>query len=188
MSHNNKGLTERSKALNAHHGLEGVEPDNFYNCIEQVLHHEGGFVNDPLDPGRATNRGITIGTLTKWRGQEVSDEEVRNLSLKETIEIYKAWYWIPSIRAIADTSIKIIAGLDLCVFDTCVNSGLKRATNMLHNIDIEASPKSRIDAYCDARVTFYKGLTLFYKYGKGWLRRAESIRTEAKSLFQKRLQ
>ena len=31
---------------------------NFDEIIEVVLHHEGGYVNDPKDPGGETNFGI----------------------------------------------------------------------------------------------------------------------------------
>ena len=33
--------------------------DNFGKCIALVLQHEGGFVNNPKDPGGATNLGVT---------------------------------------------------------------------------------------------------------------------------------
>ena len=31
---------------------------NFDEIIEVVLHHEGGYVNDPKDPGGETNFGV----------------------------------------------------------------------------------------------------------------------------------
>ena len=32
---------------------------NFNKCLKIVLHHEGGYVNHPKDPGGETNLGVT---------------------------------------------------------------------------------------------------------------------------------
>ena len=48
---------------------------------------EGGFVNDPRDPGGATNMGITIATLSSWRGTPVTVQDVRNLTKQEARQI-----------------------------------------------------------------------------------------------------
>ena len=62
------------------------------DIIDQVLTHEGGFVNDPDDPGGATNWGITIHTLRRIRGQAEIDD-IRNLTRQDAIEIYKRDYF-----------------------------------------------------------------------------------------------
>jgi hypothetical protein len=41
--------------------------DLFARVMQFVSQWEGGYVNNPNDPGGATNMGITIGTLTAWR-------------------------------------------------------------------------------------------------------------------------
>jgi lysozyme family protein len=58
-----------------------------------LLAHEGGFVNHPKDPGGATNMGITIGTLSAWRGNRVTVEAVRDLTKDEALRIYRRQYW-----------------------------------------------------------------------------------------------
>ena len=50
------------------------------NIQSYVLASEGGYVNHPRDPGKATNMGITIATLSAWRGTKVTNEDVRNLT------------------------------------------------------------------------------------------------------------
>ena len=53
--------------------------DNFPNCLAIVLKHEGGYVNDPHDPGGETNFGISkraypaenIKGMTKARAAEI---------------------------------------------------------------------------------------------------------------------
>ena len=43
---------------------------SFDACLPIILQSEGGFVDNPADPGGATNLGITIGTLSAWRNTE----------------------------------------------------------------------------------------------------------------------
>ena len=33
--------------------------ENYNKCLETILHHEGGYVNHPEDPGGETNLGVT---------------------------------------------------------------------------------------------------------------------------------
>jgi hypothetical protein len=42
-------------------------PAAFNRALEMVLHHEGGFVDHPADPGGATNRGVTQATYDAYR-------------------------------------------------------------------------------------------------------------------------
>lgn len=70
--------------------------DLFPKVMAFINRWEGGYVNNPLDLGGATNMGITIGTLSRWRGHEVSIEDVKNLTREEADAIYRAWYWEPS--------------------------------------------------------------------------------------------
>ena len=85
--------------------------------LEDLLRREGGFVNDPDDPGGATNFGITIGTLSAYRGKKVSIHDVKNLSRKEAREIYVQRYLVnPKID-------RLPLALIPPVFDMYVNSG-----------------------------------------------------------------
>lgn len=85
--------------------------------LEELLRREGGFVNDPDDPGGATNFGITIGTLSMYRGKKVSVSDVRNLTIGEAKEIYYQRYLVkPKID-----QLPIV--LMPSVFDMYVNAG-----------------------------------------------------------------
>ena len=53
---------------------------NFDRCLSEVLQHEGGWVDDPHDPGGATMKGITIGTYRQWKGRAVTKAELRAIS------------------------------------------------------------------------------------------------------------
>ena len=38
--------------------------ENYDHCLGLILHHEGGYVNHPKDPGGETNKGITKSVIT----------------------------------------------------------------------------------------------------------------------------
>ena len=42
--------------------------ENFSKCLEIILHHEGGHVNHPKDPGGETNLGVTKRVYQEWGG------------------------------------------------------------------------------------------------------------------------
>lgn len=87
--------------------------------IEYVLTNEGGYSNDPQDAGGATNWGITHADLSKWRRSPVSNQDVKNMTKTEAMEIYNAYYWQPlHLDGIDDQAIAT------CVFDTGVNRGI----------------------------------------------------------------
>jgi lysozyme family protein len=91
--------------------------------LDGVLRREGGYVDDPADKGRCTNRGITLATLREWRGPSVTCEDVRALTEADAREIYRARYLHP------------FDGLDAAikpqVVDIAVNSGVLRAKALL---------------------------------------------------------
>ena len=164
---------------------------NFPACLADVLVHEGGYVDHPKDPGGATNLGITIGTLTGWLGRQATKAEVKALTKTTVAPIYRAKYW-DKVRGD-----DLPSGLDAAVFDFAVNSGPGRAAKLLQRLvgvpqDGEIGPMTLaavakapdiaalINAYCDARMTFLRGLGTFDTFGKGWTRRVDGVR--AKSL------
>ena len=62
-----------------------------------ILSWEGGFVNDKRDPGGATNMGVTLGTLKKYRAAKgmpaPSVATLQNLTREEWEDILRARYW-----------------------------------------------------------------------------------------------
>ncbi len=89
---------------------------------EGIVAREGGFVNDPDDPGGATNHGVTIHTLRRL-GLDVTGDgtvdvgDVRALSRAQAIEIFVGHYYErPGIAAMP-------AALQPSLFDMYVNAG-----------------------------------------------------------------
>lgn len=58
-----------------------------------ILRWEGGFVDDPLDRGGATNKGITIGTFRQFYGKDATVEQLKNITDEQWLRIFKAGYW-----------------------------------------------------------------------------------------------
>lgn len=87
---------------------------NFEKAIKVVLAHEGGYVNNPSDPGGETNMGITKRTYP--------NEDIKNLTVDDAKRIYLYDWWMPNHYEDInddDAATKI--------FDTAVNVGAKRA-------------------------------------------------------------
>lgn len=93
---------------------------NFERCLAETLAHEGGWADHPLDPGRATMKGVTIGTFAGFKGRKVSKAELRAISDAELRAIYRNGYW-DKVRGD-----ELPAGLDMVAFDGSVNSGPAR--------------------------------------------------------------
>lgn len=158
--------------------------DNFPRSLDLVLAHEGGFVNHPQDPGGATNLGITIGTLSDHLGRPANVADVKGITKVVASKIYKTNYWD---RARCDD---LPIGLDYAVFDFAVNSGVSRAVRTLQRVlgvkedgvigaktmsAITPDTASIIYKFCQARMTFLRGLKHWRTFGKGWTIRVEAV-------------
>jgi lysozyme family protein len=166
--------------------------DQFEAALDAVLRFEGGYVDDPRDPGGATKFGITRQTLSEARGRPVDKAEVRALDRVEAARIFRARYW--DVVRCDD----LPAGLDLTVFDVAVNSGPRRAVLLLQDaLEVQADGRlgpvtlaacrardaSRlIDGLCDRRLAFLKSLPTWPAFGRGWSRRVESVRSQARRM------
>lgn len=165
--------------------------DNFERCLKEVLWHEGGYVDNPKDPGGATNRGVTKKVWEEWVGHEVTKDAIKALTVSEVTPLYRKRYWNVC------RCDELHSGLDLLIFDIAVNSGAGRAAKFLQSaVGVGAdgsigpatlaavgssslSTTELINIICDRRAAFYKSLPTFPTFGKGWLSRCESVRKES---------
>jgi lysozyme family protein len=93
--------------------------------IGDIIRREGGFVNHPADRGKATKYGITLETLSKWRGRPTGIENVKRLTKTEAADIYRAEYFDrPNINLLPEQ-------LQPVVFDMAVNMGPKQAIKIM---------------------------------------------------------
>jgi lysozyme family protein len=164
---------------------------NFDKCLEMLLVHEGGFVNDSRDNGGMTNLGVTIRVWEEWVGHPVSEKEMRSLTPTMVAPLYKRKYW-DACRAD-----ELISGLDYCVFDVSVNSGVGRAIKLLQQTvgatpdggygsitaalvkEAEKDPEKVISLFCARRLEFLQSLKSFPVFGNGWSRRTAEVKEKA---------
>jgi lysozyme family protein len=101
---------------------------NFSKCLDMLLHHEGGFVNHPDDPGGMTNLGVTKAVYEKYIKRNATEAEMRALTKIDVSPIYRSNYWD---RGHCDD---LPSGVDWSVFDWGVNSGMGRAAKALQRV------------------------------------------------------
>ena len=163
--------------------------DNFEHCLAVTLVQEGGFSDDPQDPGGATNLGITQATLQAFRGAPVEADDVRSLSQREATEIYRANYWLPARCG------DMPRGLDLMVFDFAVNAGPRTAVRCIQRIAgvkddgsvgpmtlaalARADQTALISDMAKARLSYYQALPTWGRFGKGWANRVRQVEQAA---------
>ena len=104
--------------------------DNFQKILAKTLIWEGGFVDNPLDPGGRTNKGITQREYDSYRKRKVLPfNDVKNISDDEVTDIYYTDYYFPT-QANLMTDIKV----SWKVFDIGVNTGISRSIKYIQTI------------------------------------------------------
>ena len=166
--------------------------ENFDSALAAVLHHEGGYVNHPKDPGGMTNLGVTRRVWEEWTSHPVNEADMRGLTPGMVEPLYRERYW----RKVRGDELP--PGVDLAVFDCAVNSGPGRAAMLLQQaIGVwpdgvigpktmaaikAADAKATVDRFCDLRLAFLRGLPTWSTFGKGWERRVKDVRRQAKAM------
>jgi lysozyme family protein len=172
--------------------------DLFDPCLTFTLAQEGGYVDDPADPGGATNRGITLATLRHWDHEPtLSSADVRDMTQQTAAAIYRALYW----NVLRGDSLP--AGVDLSTFDFGVNAGTRRGAELLQQVlglpsdqvdgavgpetlhaTLAADAATVIGGLAEHQATYYRSLPEFGRFGRGWLERTERRRQAALAMLQ----
>jgi lysozyme family protein len=169
-----------------------MSADNFPECFALTLKYEGGFVNDPHDPGGATNMGITRDTLSAYFGRAATVNDVRHLKLDTVQRIYHLNYW----NAVRGDDLP--AGVDLAVYDFAVHSGVHRAIigmqralgiaddGKLGPITLQSvrttSAQNTIMGICADRFEMMRKLSTWHRYANGWTARVNSVMSSADAM------
>lgn len=153
---------------------------SFDKAFEAVIGVEGGYVNDPDDPGGETKYGISK------RAYPAVD--IKTLTVETAKAIYRHDYW-DKVRGDA-----LPWPLSFFVFDAAVNTGVAPAVILLQKLlrlprdgilgkaTLEAATKvdlrDAVPRYLALRALRYTGTRNFDKYGEGWLFRLFSLARE----------
>lgn len=151
------------------------------------------FSNDAHDPGGKTMCGIIQREYDAWRKSKgMPTRDVRQLTLDEGGEIYRASYWLPHCATLP-------AGFDLALFDANVNEGSTEGTRILQaalgiDNDGDWGPRTQaaVDAIADVpaairlftarRQVVYRQMAGFQYFGTDWIRRAQEIGAAAQKM------
>jgi lysozyme family protein len=175
--------------------------NNFSKSLEAVLKAEGGFTDDPRDPGNklddgragCTNMGVTQAAWETYLGHKVSTADMKSLTKEQVGEFYKKKYWTP-IQADA-----LPTGIDFLAFSFAINSGIGSSAKRIQEC-VGATPdgvigprtlqfiaghdpKDLVEKFSQAKENFYRSLKTFPTFGKGWLNRVESEKAIALTML-----
>lgn len=149
----------------------------FQQIFDRLIGHEGGYVNDPRDPGGETNWGVTKRTAQAngYTGN------MKTMTRQQAYEIYRRAFWL---RYNCEQMPDAVA---YQFFDAAVNHGFGNASRMLQRavgvLDDGIIGKYSIEAInCNPisdtlmvlngeRLNFYTRLKNFDRFGKGWVNR-----------------
>lgn len=159
---------------------------NFDQAFERLIGHEGGFQRDPKDRGNWTSGRCGVGQLkgTKYgiSAMTYPGEDIENLTLERAKTIYARDFWGASGADLVPDVLKFD------VFDTAVNSGVRRAIQFLQRAVNEADdgilgPRTALAiSHMDPERLFarFNGHRLDFlndnpeqwaNYGRGWAQR-----------------
>ena len=122
----------------------------FLQAFDIVIGEEGGYVNDPKDPGGETKYGISK--------REYPNLNIPELTLEQAQEIYRRDYW----NALnCDSHPWEMA---LVLFDCGVNHGVSAAKGILPTVSTPTELQAE-------RALRYARAETFGRFGRGWMRR-----------------
>jgi lysozyme family protein len=149
----------------------------FDGAMEQLLSHEGGYVNHAADPGGKTRYGVTeaVARAHGYTG------DMREYPLVEAKKVYRAAYWNPArIDDLPDA-------VQYDVFDGAVHSGVSQSVKWLQlavgaaddgvigpktiAATVRSDPYRTLARYNGHRLAFLASLGNWPSFGKGWARR-----------------
>lgn len=153
--------------------------ENFNRAFVDLLGHEGGYSNNPADPGGETNWGVTV-AVARENGY-VGPMKDMDASVAKTI--YARKYWLPEFDSLP-------YAVAFQVFDAAVNSGVGQAVRWLQRAvgaaddgklgpvtmqHVLATDTLKLVLLFNAeRLLFMTNLSTWPSFSRGWARRVAS--------------
>ena len=143
---------------------------DFQQSVAFVLQAEGGYVNNPADPGGATNFGISKRSYPAL--------DIAALTREQATAIYYRDYWLPSGAQ------DLPQPLALVHFDTAVNLGVSRAKALLDESG------GSVETYLSLRQSYYEDLAASrpasQQFLAGWTARVQDLADTVRGVLQRR--
>jgi lysozyme family protein len=175
------------------------ESSGFGWSLSRILEIEGGYSDDPFDPGGPTNKGITLADYAAFKNVTLNaasyerlKTELRRIPSGDVERIYLDRYW-RSARCP-----DLPPPLAHFHFDCAVNQGVGGAARMLQaalGVTVDGAigpltlaaartrPISRtLERYAEIRRKRYRSLRHFWRFGRGWLARVDKAFAQASGL------
>lgn len=152
---------------------------DFSEAVKITLQHEGGYVDNPADPGGATNMGI--------EQKEWNRGDIRDLTVEDAIEFYAERYWPPLYNQIASQPVAnklfdcgVFLGKGTAVRRLQMAVGLPKCDGLFGPQTLQA-----VNADSNALVKFKEQLVIYVQslinrnqslqeFVQGWLNRVNS--------------
>ena len=168
---------------------------DYNTAFDRLIGNEGGYVDNPKDPGGETNWGITWSVLNQAIGANIvpAGTIIATLTRDQSKLIYKHFFWD------AGQMDQFDAAISFQVFDFAVNSGIGTAIRKLQAavgvaddgnigpVTITAiksfTPAQVIILFVAERLDFWRKLSTWQTFGAGWTARAAAdLRYAAKDI------
>ncbi|MFA7098192.1 MAG: glycosyl hydrolase 108 family protein [Gammaproteobacteria bacterium] len=182
----------------------------FDKAMAFVEQWEGGFVNDPRDPGGATKYGISLRFLRSLAPElgdvdgdgDVDADDVLALTPDKARDLYRKHFWEPLQLSIVPVAASML------LFDTAVNMGRLRAVRICqetlrtfcHQVAVDGiigpqtqtalrqvcmyHPDGLADRFCLHRLDHYSGIVEanddLARYMRGWVNRTVALAKTAR--------
>lgn len=169
---------------------------NFARSLSLALKEEGGWADNPKDPGGATQKGVTLANFRRFVKPNATKEDLRKITDEQLATVYRRHYWNEVNGS------ELPDGVDCVTMDYAINSGPSRSAKALQKVvgvvedgkigpaTIEAIKEKGlgvvVNLLCDERLAFMKrakgsagalkGKLLWPTFGKGWSARVARIR------------
>jgi lysozyme family protein len=170
----------------------------FQLAIPTTLRREGGYVNNPNDPGGATKYGVSlrwlkakglipeIELMENHPGSDTPLADVQQMTVDIATSFYQKYWWLPAYEEITSQAVATK------VFDTAVNVGagraarfLQQASGVIQDGDIGPATLAAVNEmpslgliirFQDIQAQFYRNVVLAHPseagFLSGWLARA----------------
>lgn len=155
---------------------------DFNTAFDLLCQHEGGYVNNPNDPGGPTKYGISLRFLKKEghlidgdidNDGDIDMYDIKNMTKEEAYKIYDSCFW-------SKNNIDQIDSQELSdmIFGLCVNMGSNKAIKLLQEVTNKLISNDYRDADPGRLTLKYRPITVDGSMGEKTIRKINSFQPE----------